>query len=444
MSSSRNGASAIRGRDPESAARDGRDAGPAADVGILHGLAEVLTAPPALIARRLSVLLSPLISHSALVFLVADAAGGQREGAGAASFVDGVSFLALDELRRMLGPGRTRRGRVRTAAGEVEALQALSTNGALLVLADPGDEHEEATVLELWNIVALRAQELADAAPPDYLQLARATSGVRMEALTELADEYSTTLESVLAALRSGSLDDGVARRTATRIAAEGMVHLRTASDRVRTFTEEPVTTAFERLRDDLRPLVRYREIDVQFVEPPVDGRALPSEIAHGARAVVRGSILALVDRHDVSRVRVQWDCDGTNLLIDVRDDGPGDLSDESVQLRLVRQRVLALNGRLTLEATPGWGTEMSVVIPLDPPTGLAAARSEWELGPREAEVLALLIAGQRNREIAANLRISENTVKFHVAKIFRKLGVTSRAEATAAVLAHRPGIPGR
>ena len=101
-------------------------------------------------------------------------------------------------------------------------------------------------------------------------------------------------------------------------------MHLRTASDRVRTFTEEPVTTAFERLRDDLRPLVRYRDIDVQFVEPPVDGRALPSEIAHGARAVVRGSILALVDRHDVSRVRVQWDCDGTNLLINVRDDGPG------------------------------------------------------------------------------------------------------------------------
>ena len=261
-----------------------------------------------------------------------------------------------------------------------------------------------------------------------------------MEALTELADEYSTTLESVLAVLRSSTLDDRSARHTATQIAAEGMVHLRTASDRVRTFTEEPVTTAFERLRDDLRPLVRYRDIDVQFVEPPVNGRALPSEIAHGARAVVRGSILALVDRHDVSRVRVQWDCDGTNLLINVRDDGPGDLSEESVQLRLVRQRVLALNGRLAFEATPGWGTEMSVVMPLDPPPALSAAPPAWDLGPREIEVLELLIAGQRNREIAASLGISENTVKFHVAKIFRKLGVASRAEATAFVLAHRPG----
>lgn len=404
----------------------------------LRDLAEVLTAPPQVLPQRLSGLLAPLVAHTAVVVLVADAAGGQREGAGAASFVDGVSFLALDDLRRMLRPGRTRRGGVPTATGSVDALQVLSTNGALLVLAEPGDERNDEAVLQLWNIVALRVQELADAAPPDYLQRARATSSVRMEALTELADEYSTTLESVLAVLRSASLDDRAARQTATRIAAEGMVHLRTASDRVRTFTEEPVTTAFERLRDDLRPLVRYRDIDVQFVEPPVDGRALPSEIAHGARAVVRGSILALVDRHDVSRVRVQWDCDGTNLLINVRDDGPGDLSDESVQLRLVRQRVLALNGRLSFQATPGWGTEMSVAMPLDPPTALSAAPTAWDLGRREADVLGLLISGQRNREIAANLGISENTVKFHVAKIFRKLGVSSRAEATALVLAQR------
>ncbi|MCR2763929.1 LuxR C-terminal-related transcriptional regulator [Microbacterium sp. zg.B48] len=419
---------------------DAKPGGVAQAAEIVRGLADVLTAPSALIPQRLSAFLGPLLGHSALVFLVADAAGGQREGAGAASFVDGVSFLALDELRRMIGPGRTRRGVIPTSAGDVDTFQALSNNGALLVLADPGGQDTDAAVLQLWNIVALRVQELADAASPDYLQLARATSGVRMEALTELADEYSTTLESLLAALRSSSLDDRSARRTATQIAAEGMVHLRTASDRVRTFTEEPVTTAFERLRDDLRPLVRYRDIDVQFVEPPVDGRALPSEIAHGARAVVRGSILALVDRHDVSRVRVQWDCDGTNLLINVRDDGPGDLSGESVQLRLVRQRVLALNGRLSFEATPGWGTEMSVVMPLDPPSALAAAPRAWDLGPREAEVLSLLIAGQRNREIAVNLGISENTVKFHVAKIFRKLGVASRAEATAFVLAGRHG----
>ena len=85
---------------------------------------------------RLSTLLAPLMPHSALVFLVADAAGGQRDGAGAASFVDGVSFLALDEVRRMLGPGHTRRAPIATATGEVEAFHAVSSNGALLVLAN--------------------------------------------------------------------------------------------------------------------------------------------------------------------------------------------------------------------------------------------------------------------------------------------------------------------
>jgi hypothetical protein len=183
-------------------------------VDTIRGLAEVLTAPSTLISQRLSTFLAPLISHSALVFLVADAAGAQREGAGRASFIDGVSFLALDELRRTLVPGHTRRGSIQTASGDVDAFQALSTNGALLVLAEPGGERMDAVVLQLWNIVALRVQELADTAAPDYLQLARATSSVRMEALTELADEYSTTLESVLAALRSSALDDRTARRT--------------------------------------------------------------------------------------------------------------------------------------------------------------------------------------------------------------------------------------
>jgi hypothetical protein len=99
----------------------------------------------------------------------------------------------------------------------------------------------------------VRAQELAD---PDSLRHARMSAGERMEVLTELVDEYSTTLESILAVLRSGKVDDSAARSAATAVAASGLVHLRTASDRVRTSAEEAVTSAFERLREDLRPLV--------------------------------------------------------------------------------------------------------------------------------------------------------------------------------------------
>lgn len=279
------------------------------------------------------------------------------------------------------------------------------------------------------------AGELPDAPTADFLRSARNSYGERAEVLTELIDEYSTTLESILAILRSRKVDDGAARSAATAAAASGLVHLRTASDRVRTSTEEPVTTAFERLREDLRPLVHYRDIDVQFVEPPEDGRPLPSEVAHGARAVVRGSVLALLDSPDVGRVRVQWDCDGTNLLIDMRDDGRGDMSVDSVSVQAVSQRLSALGGRIAITATPGWGTEIAIVIPLDPPHPSPGSVDAWELRPREHDVLRRLAAGRRNREIAADLAISENTVKFHVANIYRKLGVTSRSEATALYL---------
>lgn len=256
-----------------------------------------------------------------------------------------------------------------------------------------------------------------------------------MEVLTELIDEYSTTLESILAILRSAKVDDSVARTKATAVAASGLVHLRTASDRVRTSAEEPVTTAFERLREDLRPLVHYRDIDVQFVEPPEDGRPLPSEVAHGARAVVRGAVLAFLDSPEVGRVRVKWDCDGTNLLIDMRDNGLGALSGDAVAVQSVGQRLQALGGRMSITATPGWGTEIAIVIPLDPPHAPAGSMDAWDLRPREHDVLRRLAAGRRNREIAADLAISENTVKFHVSNIYRKLEVTSRSEATALYL---------
>ena len=77
----------------------------------------------------------------------------------------------------------------------------------------------------------------------------------RAELVDEFTDLHSTALESLLAALRAKHLDDGAARQTATRLAADALVDLRTSTDHMRTLGEEPVTTAFQRLRDDLRPL---------------------------------------------------------------------------------------------------------------------------------------------------------------------------------------------
>ncbi len=57
------------------------------------------------------------------------------------------------------------------------------------------------------------------------------------------------------------------------------------------------------------------------------------------------------------------------------------------------------------------------------------------ELSPREREVLALIVAGKSNKEIAAALGISRATVKFHVSVIFSRMGVEDRTQAAVAAL---------
>ena len=59
-------------------------------------------------------------------------------------------------------------------------------------------------------------------------------------------------------------------------------------------------------------------------------------------------------------------------------------------------------------------------------------------LSPRELEVLRSVAGGRTNREIAADLGISERTVDRHVSNIFTKLDVSSRAAATAFAYEHR------
>lgn len=66
-----------------------------------------------------------------------------------------------------------------------------------------------------------------------------------------------------------------------------------------------------------------------------------------------------------------------------------------------------------------------------------AGARPPSGLSGREAEVLALLATGRTNREIAEALFISEHTVRRHLQNIFTKLGVSTRAAATAFAFQH-------
>lgn len=59
--------------------------------------------------------------------------------------------------------------------------------------------------------------------------------------------------------------------------------------------------------------------------------------------------------------------------------------------------------------------------------------RAPWTLTPRQHEVLALLVQGKSNRDIAEAMGLSENTVRVHIMAIYRELGVSSRTEALLA-----------
>jgi DNA-binding NarL/FixJ family response regulator len=59
------------------------------------------------------------------------------------------------------------------------------------------------------------------------------------------------------------------------------------------------------------------------------------------------------------------------------------------------------------------------------------------DLTPREREVLALLVEGKTNRDIALQLTISQATVRLHVSNILSKLGVSNRTEAATLALQH-------
>ena len=52
------------------------------------------------------------------------------------------------------------------------------------------------------------------------------------------------------------------------------------------------------------------------------------------------------------------------------------------------------------------------------------------QLTPRETEVLSYIAVGLSNREIAAELFLSVNSVKSHIRSAYRKIGVTRRVEA--------------
>jgi DNA-binding NarL/FixJ family response regulator len=71
-----------------------------------------------------------------------------------------------------------------------------------------------------------------------------------------------------------------------------------------------------------------------------------------------------------------------------------------------------------------------AVTLPRRPPRQEESLRASEHLTAREVEVLRLMARGYRNKQVAAILKISEHTAKYHVSAVMAKLGARTRTEA--------------
>ncbi|MEV0228666.1 LuxR C-terminal-related transcriptional regulator [Nonomuraea sp. NPDC050786] len=305
---------------------------------------------------------------------------------------------------------------------------------------DP-DEMRQHLVQQLWDIATAHVVGLLTEAVPVHLAASWAAANERTRLIMELNAQYASMLTAQLGALRSITMDDATARRTAIDLAAAALIELQSAANQDLAAVEETAPEAFACLADSLSLLTRYSNVELELAGPERSMRVLPADVAQAARATVRDAVLLLLDHGGVGRVRVAWRVEESSLQVSVRDDGPGRLSLDTPAVRRISDRVLGLNGALDVDPVPNWGTAVTAVLPLTPPE-VPDAHPLSVLNPRELDVLELLILGWRNRQIATHLHISEHTVKFHVANILSKLQVESRGEAAA--VARDAGLPSR
>lgn len=394
---------------------------------------EVITGPLPDIATRFSRFMGQWWSHDALVIFTRECTGRPRKVAGNREIVDRVTIDELDDIKRSIEPGGVFAGICSLGGGRRRVWALRDTYDILLVVVPRSSQSapDPDEVAALFGIVATSIQQQVAQASPDYLAESRAASSERARTIAELTEVHEATLSSILGTLRSNDLDDRRSRITASETASAALIALRSADVADRALSEEAVTTAFARLQGELCPLLRHRDVDVDYVDPPADGRPLPGEVAHAARAMVRAIVLAFGAQPVLARMRIAWDCDGDSVLIEVRDQGPGNI-DRSALTRQLAGRLHTLRGRIEIESIAEWGSRVTLTIPLDPPAVRPGEHLLSTLNPRELEVLGHLALGKRNRAIAEELGISQSTIKFHVASVLKKLGVANRGEAAA------------
>ncbi len=399
---------------------------------MLDVVERLLSAPRPQLLSRFTAELAKLIPHRAAAMQTGDCPRSPLKVIGDEAITQAVTSVELQRLVDRSAPGKALVTDGVLGGTERRLVLLASTpavgQGAVIAVVPEAAEPPPAELelaARLWHIVSTDAGQRATDPGPDVLAGSLAAASARAQAITDLGQTHAASLVTLLSVLRSSRLPDAVARRTAVDLAADALLQLKGVVDRDQVLSAEQADAAFAVLKTQLADLVRHTEVDVD----PVGDASLPQDIAHTARTLTRGLVLAALDRAATTRVRASWHVEGSVLRITVRDDCP-EVAD-AVPPRGLTERLTALGGHWEVDAVPSWGTTVTAALPLgvvEPPELLPLDR----LNPRELEVLSGISQGLRNRQIAEQLQLSEHTVKFHVRNILDKLDVSSRGEAAA------------
>ena len=152
----------------------------------------------------------------------------------------------------------------------------------------------------------------------------------------------------------------------------------------------------------DLTLQLRPRVVVMDFAMPAINGAMATRQILRGAPGT---AVLMLSMHSEMSYVRASFDAGARGYLLK-----------NAMDLELVDAVKQVAAGRQVLD--PLLGTVEAL-----------AQAPRPQLTPREIEVLQLIAQGKSNKEIAALLRLSTNTVNVHRANLMQTLGIHNTAE---------------